>query len=600
MRDRLLIIVISLLWGSMAQAADPALDISDCIKPGPDPARLYSGLGDTHFDAGFTGLDAVQAQRFFNQGLTYVYAFNKPEAVHSFLESARLQPENALPFWGIALAAGPDINTVPSAACLSLADGAIARAVDLSPEAGEVAQLVAALRARYVAGDPVTVDAAAYASAMRKVSANFPGNHHAATLFASALLNIERWKWWKDGVLTPEATEARATLLNVLALEPDHIGANHYFIHATEESPDPGEALPSADRMAKLAPGAGHIVHMPSHIYRRTGNHAAATAANYAAVAADRSYIGQAPDAARYPLRYLNHNLQFLTLSLIIEGRASESLSVAEQLFENTVAFTGLEFNQLHNQTIIASRDDFFFTIPIVAVIRNRAWENELNTILTSRFPEILSSYDFPIVEVFLAYSNALHRVHHGSGREELSEVIARFHEKVAAAPEGLGYDNNPASVIFRLANLDLLARAAEGLPDAARADLLALAATAMADIQALQPDAGVVSVAGKNPQIALMQRAVEIEDAMTYAEPPNWYYPMREGLGGVLFRAGAYKQAEAVFRDGLQRHRGYGRLIFGLIESLKAQDRPVPDWLDDAFAAAWSNAPLPLTMDDL
>lgn len=594
---------------ALADKNTPLIEVSACVNPGPNPARLYSGLGETRAEAVFQGPNANQAQRFYRQGLLSVYGFNKPEAINSFVAAAKAAPGAPMPYWGIALAAGPDINTTPSTECLSLAAEAVERAAELADmrdtDGSEHAwlskkerKIIEAQRTRYKrSGGAIEVDARGYANEMGEVAAQYPTDHDVATLYASALLNIARWQWWHDGALTPEASLARSVLRNVLALEPDHIGANHYFIHATEQSPDPAEALPSAERMADLAPGAGHIVHMPSHIYRRMGKHAEATAANYRAVAADRAYIDHTPESAQYPLRYLNHNLHFLTLSLIIEGRESESMAAAEALFDNTKKFTGNAYNQLHNQTIVASRDELFLTIPMVAIIRNRAWDSDLQARLEAELPPLTRGWNLSVAQAFFDYSDILQLIERNS--TEMDTVLAafdRFWESVAAIPPGLPFDNNSAADILRLANLDALARVTERFDGATRHRLVRRAHIRMADIPALAQDADALS-AGDDLPISLLQHAVKIQDDLNYAEPPNWYYPMREALGGALYRAGRFDDAAAVFREGLEENRGYPRMMFGLIESLRALDRAIPSSLEEGLRKSWRHATAELSM---
>jgi tetratricopeptide (TPR) repeat protein len=594
---------------ALADENTPSIDVSACVNPGPDPARLYSGLGETRAEALLPGPNADQAQRFYRQGLLSIYGFNKPEAINSFVAAAKAAPGAPMPYWGIALAAGPDINTTPSPQCLALAAEAVERAAKLAamrdtdgsdyPRLREKERkIIQAQRTRYTRnGGAIEVDARGYADEMGKVAAQYPKDHDVATLYASALLNIARWRWWNDGVLTPEASLARSVLKNVLAQEPGHIGANHYFIHATEQSPDPAEALPSAERMGDLAPGAGHIVHMPSHIYRQMGKHAEASEANYRAVAADRAYIDQTPESAQYPLRYLNHNLHFLTMSLLIEGREAESMAAAEALFDNTKKFTGNAYNQLHNQTIVASRDELFLTIPIVAIIRNRAWDSDLKARLEAELPPLISSWNLSVAQAFSDYSSILQLIARDS--TEMDRVLAvfdRFWESVAAVPPDLSFDNNSAADIMRLANLDALARATERFDGATRQRLVRRARMRMAEIPVLARDANAVSADGDLP-ISLLLHAVTIQDGLNYAEPPNWHYPMREALGGALYRAGRFDDAAAVFREGLQKNRGYPRMMFGLIESLRALDRAVPSWLEEGLRKSRRHATVELSM---
>lgn len=333
------------------------LNIENCIKALPPgyTEPLFSGLGNHKYPTLTEELNSKKAKDYFNQGMTLLYAFNHPEAIHSFNQAAKYEPEAAMPYWGIAMAAGPDINTIATDKCLNLADEAVQRAIrnaeyklESKPSSHEL-DYAKALSKRYYRDKSGKVHhhPKAYADAMAELKDKDKDNPDVLTLYAAALMNIHPWQWWRDNTPSPEILRALQVLIKLLddsshmgkveeLLNPinpaaevpgtqlcddqipkpksKHIGANHYFIHATEESPCPEVALPSADRISELAPAAGHIQHMPSHVYQRIGEYAKATEANYKAVYVDQAYIHQTPETARYPLHYLSHNLHFLVV----------------------------------------------------------------------------------------------------------------------------------------------------------------------------------------------------------------------------------------------------------------------------------------------
>jgi tetratricopeptide (TPR) repeat protein len=610
-----LVVAVAMATGT-AFAYGNDYDVGDCVEPFPDHAVAprFSGLGDHRYPILTHGPQARRAQTYFDQGITLLYAFNHPEAIHSFAQAAADDPAATMAHWGIAMAAGPDINTGATQACFELAMAAIETAVRTAeaslraatgdrPQAEREHAYATALRERYRRdgnGD-IAVDERAYADAMQAVSQRYPDDLDAATLYAAALMNVDAWRWWVDGEATPEAAVAQAVLRDVLGRDPDHLGANHYFIHATEESPTPEDALAAAERLAALAPASGHIVHMPSHIYRRVGEHARATASNYAAVAADLAYIRQTPATARYPLHYLSHNLHFLTVSLTIEGRESEALAAARQLFENALRWGDDLYNHLHNQTLVDVKEDLFFTVPIETIARFRRWD----ALLLAEIEEELaapSSPRIPFTRVMWRYADALEYLDvgpvdaHGAGAR-----LDAFRAAADGISRDLTHGNNSADDLFRIAHLVLLARAVEAVPAGESAGFIDAAAAATAGSHALGRDADLLDERGGHALIvALLRRAVAREDALDYNEPPDWYFPVREALGAALWRQEKFADAEAVFRQDLEINRGNGRSLFGLIESLRAQGKPVPGWLEAQFEKAWRNATVELSLDTM
>jgi hypothetical protein len=442
-------------------------------------------------------------------------------------------------------------------------------------------------------------DTEAYALAMKEVMARFPDDLDAATLYAAALMNITPWKWWKDGKPTAETAEARRVQRHVLARNPDHLGANHYYIHATEESPWPEEALASAERLMELAPAAGHIQHMPAHIYRRIGDHAKATEANYAAVAVDRAYIRQTPATARYPLHYLSHNQHFLTISLTIEGRESEAIASAQQLFELTRDYANDPYNQLFNQTLTDVKADYFFAVPIETAVRFRRWDVLAAFEKEEGASRLIVLRNLSFTAAIWAYAGVLRNLdEEGMSNTTALEGLDAFWTAVDSAPPELTNGNNSAADLFKIANLTLLAQLIEAAPKEDLDAFIEEVKLRLAQSPVLQEEAALLDGAPRDQLVIdLWQQAVAGQDALAYNEPPDWYFPLREALGAAFFRQGRFAEAEAAFRANLERHRGSGRALHGLIESLSAQGKTVPDWLRAQFRRAWKNATAPLSL---
>jgi tetratricopeptide (TPR) repeat protein len=588
----------------------------DCIEPLPpgESARVFPEMGDRTYPIVTTGSYATEAQNYFDQGMNLLYAFNHPEAIHSFAQAAAYDPTAPMPYWGIAMAAGPDINTGATPECLQLADSVVQEAIrkaqdrrlqDTATESERELRYAMALSERYPRNSDGTVwyDSSAYAMEMERLASDFPDDLDAATLYAAALMNITPWQWWNrnNSTDTIEPTREIGTAItqleSVLSRDSRHMGANHYYIHAYEASPTPEQALSSARLLPALARAAGHIVHMPSHIYRRTGDHAKATAANYEAVFADLAYISQAPATARYPLHYLSHNLHFLSISLSIEGREGEALAAAQYLFQNTSDFSSDDYNPKHNQTLVQAKDDYFFTVPILVSARFHAWEDlEFFEVEEAAFDQ--PSDSLPFTEAMWEYANTLKylavNVNQVTTPDSLGQ-LEQFWAAVRDAPPNLQYGNNDASKLFRIANLVLVARAAEALGGDAFTDFIGGVKQAMGSIPTLNPD-----TASLTGNISIWSRAVEIEDSLAYNEPPDWYYPVRESLGAAYYRQGNYAGAEAVFRNDLTINEGNGRSLFGLIESIgqvedtRCMRTDAPEELValcSKFREAWKNA---------
>jgi tetratricopeptide (TPR) repeat protein len=518
------------------------------------PAAILSGMGHHHHPISTT---SPEAQRFFDQGLTLDYAFNHEEAARSFQRATELDPKAAMPYWGLALVLGPNYNVDVDTDREKAAFEAIQKAKTLAAAAPENEQAyINAMAERYSNNPKPDFKKLArnYANAMGELSKRYPDDLDAATLYAEALMDLRPWNLWNlDGTPAPGTEEIIVVLDSVLKRDPDHIGANHYYIHALEASPHPERALPSAARLETLVPGAGHLVHMPAHIYYRTGDYAASASSNEAAVAADRTYIAATKSQGVYPMMYTTHNIHFLTFSYMQEGRFQDAKKAAGEVVANVAP---------HAEEMPPSMAGDFLATPLFVLLRFNRWGD----ILALPQPD-------PKMQVETAFSH--------------------FARGVAFAATG----DAKAAELERKA----LAASVDALP----ADTPLGFNTAKVLLGGLAPailDARIAEASGnRKAAIESWRKAVEIQDGLAYDEPPDWYYPVRESLGGALLRDGQTAEAEKVFRDDLQRNPRNGRSLFGLWQSLVAQKKTAnADWTRREFMTAWKSADTQLRIEDL
>ena len=410
------------------------------------PASLMEGLGEHHHPVSTTN---AEAQRFFDQGLTLVYAFNHQEAIRSFKRAAELDPNLAMAYWGVALALGPNINLDIDAEREKLAYEAIQKAVALAAKAPEHERAyIEALSKRY-SNDPkadlkkLNVD---YKNAMGELARRYPDDLDAATLYAESAMDLRPWQFWSaDGKPAEGTEEIVAVLESVLKRDPDHIGANHYYIHAVEASRHPEWALPSAQRLKVLTPAAGHLVHMPSHIDIRTGNYEAAARANAYAAEADREYIKNNGGQGVYPMMYYTHNLHFLSIAHSMQGRLGDAKRAAAQL----EAHLGPYLNNMPDMTAMI---DGFMSLPTLTLVRFRLWDDVLKT---------------PAADKRLAATNALWHFARGMAYASTGKIDSAESEQsilVTAAkniPPEKPYGINTVSNILKIAENVLSAKIA-------------------------------------------------------------------------------------------------------------------------------------------
>jgi tetratricopeptide (TPR) repeat protein len=500
------------------------------------------GLGNAHHPVSTSN---PAAQQFFDQGLRLIYDFNHYEAARSFQRAAELDPKLAIAYWGIAEAVGPNYNDPASEDRFKQAHEAIQKAVDLSSNASPSEQAyIQAMAKRFPADPKADLKQAAedYHDAMRDVSKKYPDDLDAATLFAESGMNLHPWGLWHvDG--TPEAgtEEIVATLESVIRRDPNQLGAVHYYIHATEASPNPERALAGANRLAALAPNAGHIVHMPAHVYIRTGDYEAAVKTNEQAAAVDRAYIKASGAQGIYPLMYYSHNLHFIAMCASMNGNYAEAKRNADLL----VANVGPHVKDMPPL-------EGFMTIPMAVDVRFHKW-NEILAI-----PQPDSAMKITTGFWHFARGMAL------AGTGKLSEAEAEY--KIVSEAE----QSTPPDAVFAMP-----------INNKAR------------DIMKISEDVlgAKIAVARKDnvQAISLLTAAVSIQDTLKYGEPPDWFFPVRESLGGVLLINRDAPGAEKVFREDLDRNPRNPRSLFGLQQALKAQDRNYDaGFVESEFHNSW------------
>ena len=515
--------------------------------------RLFAGMGDVHHPVATAN---PEAQRYFDQGLALIYGFNHDEAARSFRRAAELDPKMAMAWWGVALAVGPNYNLPVDPQRESEAYSAIQTALKLSTNGPKVEQAyITALANRYTnqpTSDYLKLEQS-YHDAMRAVIQTYPDDLDAATLFAESGMNLRPWKLWNsDGTPAPGTEEIVATLESVLKRDPNHLGANHYYIHAVEASPHPERALASAMRLASLAPSAGHLVHMPAHIYIRTGDHAASEHTNELAAAADERYIDETKAQGIYPLMYYTHNLHFLAYENAMMGRFTEAMKGAERARANVAP---------HVQQMAML--DFFQTLPTVVLVRFQRWDDILR---------------LPQPDPSLALSNGVRHYARGlafASRGQISQAQAELAALQQLAPAMGKYPTN----VVGPRNAGIIPQIAAQLIEASIA-------------QAQKNMAG---------SLEHLRQAVALQDSMDYIEPPDWFYPVREALGAALLMNGDAVEAEKVFRADLEINPRNGRSLFGLMEALKAQGRNddvIP--VRQQYEVAWRGAEMQLRLSNL
>lgn len=510
-------------------------------------APLFDNLGN-HQHAITT--KSPETQRYFNQGLMLAYGFNHAEAIRSFKEAARLDPGCAMAHWGVAWALGPNINAPMSEEAGPQAWAALQKARELAPEASEKEQAyINALSRRYAAQPPkdrAKLDLA-FADAMREVAGRFPDDLDATTIFAEALMDTMPWNYWTEKKEPrPRTRELLAALHSVLERDPNHAGANHLYIHAVEAGPNPENGLPSAYRLETLVPGAGHLVHMPSHIYLKVGFYHLASVINERAAEADEEYIATCRRQGFYPGLYYAHNVHFLWYATAMEGRSADAIAAARKV-SGYVTHCAPE-------AVTASRQN---PLPVLTLARFKHWDEVL--------------------------------------REPLPPPDQLFETGMFHCARGLAFAAKH--------QLDDAGRELAGLrkicaDEKTRAlDTIYLPATSVLAIAGHELAGAIAARRGQMEEAAREYRAaIGGQDALPYMEPPFYHYPVRQAFGMALLEHGRAAEAEEVFAEDLKRVPHNGWSLFGLAESLRKQGREKEAaGVESRFREAWKYADVKL-----
>jgi len=542
---------IAVAWAFVVSGCQGNSTTSSAQAPGkdPQPVRLVSGLGNTHHAV---STKSPEAQKFFDQGLAYCYAFNHAEAIRSFKHAAELDPGCAMVYWGEALALGPNIN------------------LDVDPDAEKAAftaeqKAVAALKAPHIsAHDRAYIDALArrysddpkadlkklaadYKVAMGELTRAYPDDLDAATLYAESAMDLRPWKLWtKDGKPEEGTEEIVGVLESVLRRDPNHLGANHFYIHAVEASASPDRAIDAAHRLPGLAPAAGHLVHMPAHVYIRTGDYAAAIKANQEATAVDEKYIACCKPSGIYPTMYYNHNRHFLAVAACMANDSRTAIAAADAL--GAAAREGMKEMPMVEP---------FAAVPMLVRVRFARWDD-------------FASMQAP--EATLATTATAY--HFGRGMAAVAKGdTARANSELTAVREGrkgiekVEFGLNSSSNVMLIGECMLAGR-----------------------IKATSGDmAGAISE---------YRKAVEAQDALSYDEPSAFPWPARETLGAALLKSGDAAGAEVVFRDDLKHNPNNPRSLLGLAESLKARNSTEAASAEAASRKALATADIPVKVD--
>ena len=512
--------------------------------PGRPLAPRLQNLGTHTFPV---STNNTRAQLFINQGINLAFGFNHAEAARAFAEAARLDPNLAIAYAGHALVLGPNINAPMDAAVEPEAYALAQKALSMKATApARERAYIEAIAARYT-GKAEERDRAnrAFADAMRQLVAAYPEDADARTFFAESLMDLRPWNYWtRDGLPYDETKEVIASLERVLAKHPNHPGAMHYWVHLWEATDTPERAEAEADRLLQAMPGAGHMVHMPAHIYQRVGRYADVVSSNLLAAKADEDYIAQCKAQGIYPLAYYPHNLHFIWMGAAASGQGRLANDAAVKLAN------AIPHEALGKVPILQA----FLVVPYWAMVRFAMWDD----ILADKGPR----HDTSFTRGAWHYARAMAFV----GKHQLDAAET----ELAALKKILGDDSLKGQVTFSSNSGYAVLRIA---PEVV---------------------AGEIAAKRKEWDKAVMHldRAIRYEDALIYQEPPDWHAPVRQNLGAVLLEAGRADEAEVVFWEDLKKNPENGWSLFGLVQALKAQGKTAEAALaEQRFLKAWKNA---------
>lgn len=520
-------------------------------KTGKSNVTLIPGLGNFHHKV---TTESKEAQKFFDQGLILTYGFNHEEAIRSFQKAAELDPDMAMAYWGIAFALGPNYNLPADNEQRKLAYDAMQKAIKLSENVSrQDKDYIKALAKRYAKEvekvDQQTLNAE-FRKSMKELYLKYPDDVDAATLYAESMMVLKPWQLWnKDGTPAEGTEEIVSVLESVLKRSPNHPGANHYYIHAVEASNDPGRALASAKVLEDLIPAAGHLVHMPAHIYFRVGDYEGTSDANLVAINADEVYMKKYDPKGIYPVMYYNHNINFLSVSKMMEGKFSDAIKYANQVAKNVEPV-------MSQMQMVES----VYANPLMILISFGKWDDIL------KYQETDPS--FKVYNALLHYSKGYAYAIKGEVEAAKNELALFLKYKNQVTPE-MTVGLNPASLIIDLSEIILNGKIA-------------------------------FAEGEKQKAIDILSVAVQKEDSINYNEPPDWYPSVRLSLGAAMYFNGDYSGAEQVFRDELKKYPHNGRGLFGLIESLIALGKNDEVKIaEKEFESAWKNSEVSLNLKD-
>jgi hypothetical protein len=507
------------------------------------PVQLMPGFGEVHHPVSTKN---KRAQQFFDQGLKLVYGFNHDEARRSFMRAAELDPKLAMAHWGVALTLGPNYNLPVDLERERAGYDAVQRAVALEQDASEPERAyIEALAVRYSNDPKADLPALdrAYKDAMGKLAAHYPDDLDASTLYAESMMNLNPWKLWTaDGKPGENTEEIVSVLESVLKRAPNHLGANHYYIHAVEASMHPERALASAARLEKLAPAEGHLAHMPSHIYARVGDHSASARCNEAAIFADKKFLSQTHNEGVYKLMYYSHNMHFLAFASCMDGNFVAAKDAAAKLVANVAP--GVK--------MMPDLEGFMPT-PMIVLAAFERW----NDLLKLPAPDASLTTTNTVWHSLrgIAFANTGKPAEAEQEQKQFRDAVAKI------SPEKMYDQLNTVSAVFKIHENVLAGAIAHSRHD-------------------------------DNAAIDSYKQAIAAEDALNYSEPPAWYPPVRPTLGRLLLVTNHAADAERVFRDDLDKKPRDARALSGLRDSLKAQGRDYEaEQVDEQFKSAWKVA---------
>ena len=520
----------------------------DPFKLQAGEAPIFKGLGNLKYPI---TSKSEKAKRYFNQGLTLLYAFNHGEAGRSFKAAIELDSTCAMAYWGMAMVLGPNYNAALNPSSLDEINTCIENAMRFSHNVKSNEKiLIDALRQRFPKSLPIKdmgVYNAAYSEAMRQAHIQFPTDVEIATLLAEALMNEHPWNLWlKEGNPQPWTPEIISLLESIISKHPNHFGALHYYCHAMEASTDASKAIPAADKLQTLLPAAGHLVHMPAHIYIRTGDYHKGVLTTERARIADSNYVVQCKVQGTYPLLYYPHNTHFLAACAFLEGNSKKAIEAAQSVRDNA--------DRKYIQQL--GTVQHYFNIPYYVFVHLGKWD------------EILSMPDpgerLPYPQGIWHYARGVAFLSKGMKADAVKELIAL---KKISADESLKnlliWETNSAADLIYIASHLL-----EGEMAASQSDY--------------------------ETSISHLEMALEKEGQLNYQEPPDWFFSVRHSLGSVLVKAKKFKEAERRYKEDLEILPENGWALMGLYNSLRGQDK-----LDEAanvkkrFDEAWKWADL-------